>query len=247
MRRIISLIKNKFSQERFPYLIKNVVELNTTNEVKKVFRWQNDPILTDPIYYEYDYLEDINERRIRDAESLGVVMRNASPLVTLEIGTAEGHGTALMAENAPDSQVYTVNIPPEEIKSGEGGLLTTAAFEREKIGSFYRSKNMQNIFQIYANTATWEPDIGLIDVAFIDGCHDAEFVYNDTRKVLRHMKPGSFILWHDFNVDLIKKYDWIRSVCQGVEWLYNDGIISDRTYHVRDSWVGIYRVGPTNP
>jgi hypothetical protein len=61
------------------------------------------------------------------------------------------------------------------------------------------------------------------------------------------MKTGSFILWHDFNVDLIEKFDWIRSVCQGIEWLYDDGILSGRIFHVRDSWVGIYQVVSTKP
>ena len=101
MSKIISQINRLISRERFPYLTKNVVNLNTLNEVKKVFGWENDPLLTDPIIFEYTHFEDVNERRIRDAESLGIVMRNANPHVSLEIGTAEGHSTALMAENAP--------------------------------------------------------------------------------------------------------------------------------------------------
>jgi predicted O-methyltransferase YrrM len=150
--------------------------------------------------------------------------------------------TVLMAANAPESKIYTVNIPPEEILAGKGGELTTVALEREKIGIAFRERSLSNITQIYANTATWKPDIGTIDVAFIDGCHDTEFVYNDTRKVLRQMKPGGFILWHDFNPDLVKKYDWINSVCLGVEKLSREGLIRGRIFHIRDSWVGIYRI-----
>jgi len=242
MRKIISQVNKIISGERFPYLTRNVIELNTINEAKKVFKWTYDALLTDPIIFEYAHFEDVNERRIRDAESLGIVMRNANPHVALEIGTAEGHGTALMAENAPDSRIYTVNIPPEEIDSGKGGVLTTVALEREKIGSYYRSKGLRNIFQIYANTAAWEPDIGTIDVAFIDGCHDSDFVYNDTKKIVKNMKPGSFILWHDFNIGLSKKFGWIDSVCQGIEWLYQDKVIDSPIFQIRDSWVGIYRV-----
>lgn len=143
-------------------------------------------------------------------------------------------------------QNFTVNIPPEEIVSGEGGKLTTVALEREKIGIAYRERNLGNITQIYANTAKWEPAIGDIDIAYIDGCHDTEFVYNDTHKILKYMKPGGFILWHDFNLELVKKYHWINSVCLGVEKLYRDGLINGRILHIRDSWVGIYRVGEGN-
>jgi hypothetical protein len=114
--------------------------------------------------------------------------------------------------------------------------------EKEKIGIEYKKRNFKNIKQIYANTAKWKPNIGIIDVAFIDGCHDKEFVYNDSRKVLEHMKPGSFILWHDFNLDLAKKYNWINDICQAVEDLIKENYVKGRIFHIKNSWVGIYKV-----
>jgi predicted O-methyltransferase YrrM len=228
--------------DRFSHLERSVIELNSVNELRKVFRWTQEPILDDPQIYDFDYIEDVNERRIRDAEALATVMRNVNPSICLEIGTAEGHTTALMAINAPQSQVFTVNIPPEEILAGRGGTRTTVALEHERIGSHYRQRNLTNITQILANTADWEPNIGTIDVAFVDGCHDTEFVYNDTRKIIRHTKPGSFILWHDFNLKLATKYDWVYSVCLGVEKLLQDGLIHGRIFHLRDSWTCVYRV-----
>lgn len=235
-------LRKLFGSKELHCLEQSVVELNSFQELKKVFKWNEDPILDRPDIDDFDYVEDVNERRIRDAESLATVMRNAKPKVALEIGTANGMATVLMAANAPESKIYTVNIPPEEILAGKGGELTTVALEREHIGIAFRERSLSNITQIYANTATWKPDIGIIDVAFIDGCHDTEFVYNDTRKVLRQMKPGGVILWHDFNPDLVKKYDWINSVCLGVEKLYREGLIRGRIFHIRDSWVGIYRI-----
>ena len=175
-------------------------------------------------------------------EGLATVMRNVNPKVALEIGTASGKATVLMSVNAPDPRIYTVNIPPEEIASGEGGKLTTVALEREKIGIAYRQRNLTNITQIFANTAKWEPDIGTIDVAFIDGSHDTEFVINDTLKILRYMHSGSFIIWHDFNLSLVNNYNWINSVCLGVENLFAKGVLNGRIFHIRDSWMGIYRV-----
>jgi predicted O-methyltransferase YrrM len=226
----------------FPRLRRAVIGLNNIEELSKVFGWREQPLLDDPDIYRFDYVEDVNERRIRDAETLATVVRNTNPALCLEIGTAEGHGTALMALNAPQSRVVTVNISPEEIAAGQGGTLTTVALTRDKIGSYYRSRNLDNITQVFANTANWRPDIGTVDVAFIDGCHDADFVYNDTRKVLRCVRQGSFILWHDFNLDLVRQYDWIYSVCLGVENLLIEGLIEGRIFHVRDSWVGAYRV-----
>lgn len=130
-----------------------------------------------------------------------------------------------------------------EVLASRTLLMCDRPMGAEKIGLVDGERNLNNITQIYANTAEWEPDIGTIDVAFIDGCHDTEFVYNDTKKVLKYTKPGSFILWHDFNIDLIQKYDWIDSVCRGVEKLYQEGLIKGRIFHIRDSWVGVYHVG----
>jgi predicted O-methyltransferase YrrM len=235
MRRFLEL-------DKFAHLQRAVIELNDVKELKKLFGWQLEPILDDPTIYDFGYIEDVNQRRIRDAECLGTVIRNANPVICLDIGTSTGHSAALMAVNAPQAQVYTINIPPEEILAGAGGKLTTIALEREKIGSYYRERNLTNIIQILANTAQWEPDIGTIDVAFVDGCHDTEFVFNDTRKILQHIKPGSFIVWHDFNLELVDKYPWIRSVCLGVERLFVAGLVRGRVLHVRDSWIGIYWV-----
>lgn len=220
-----------------------VVELDDVDELKKLFGWKLEPILDDPSIHDFESIEDINRRRIHDAECLGTVVRNANPAVCLEIGTAEGHATALMAANAPQARIYTVNIPPEEIERGEGGKHTTVAFSRERIGCYYRERGLTNVEQIFANTARWEPNIGTIDVAFVDGCHDSDFVYNDTRKILKHTRPGSFILWHDFNLALTEKRDWIRDVCVGVERLYRAGLLSGPLFHVRNSWLGISRIG----
>lgn len=224
------------------FLYRNVIELNNYNELKKIFSWSENPVLDRPDIYDFEYVEDVNERRIRDAESLATVTKNVKPLVMLEIGTSDGMGTVLLSANAPEAKVYTVNISPEEIIAGKGGKLTTIALEREKIGAAYRERGMKNVVQIYANTATWNPDIKDIDIAFIDGCHDTEFVYGDTKKILPLMKKGGYIMWHDFNLDLVKKHGWINDVCLGVEKLYKEGLIDGRIYHIKDSWVGIYQV-----
>ena len=218
----------------------NVFEVRDLACLKKAFGWTRDPVLDAPHLHEFDYLPDLNERRLRDAESLLSVCCNINPRTIVEIGTANGQTTALMAQHAPDATVHTVNIPPEEIS--EGGKLVTAGFSREIIGSSYREQGCTNVRQIFANTLHWEPDLGPIDIAFVDGCHDTEFVFNDSRKLLAHMKPGSFLLWHDFHPGLVEQYGWIRSVCLGVEKLYERGLIKGPILHLRDSWVGVYKV-----
>jgi hypothetical protein len=219
-----------------------VIELDSVLELKKLFGWNEDPILDNPDIYNFEVMHDVNERRIRDAEVIATIVRNTNPSVCLDIGTAEGYSAALMSVNAPKSQIYTINIPPEEIVSGDGGGYTTFALERERIGSYYKSRKLGNITQIISNTSNWKPNIGVIDVAFVDGSHDKEFVYNDTRKILDNAKSGSFILWHDFNLEWSNKLPWVYDVCQGVNLLRERGRIKGYILHVRNSWIGIYMV-----
>jgi len=224
----------------FPYLRRRACMVTDYRELLRFFHWELEPILDDPAVYAYRTIEDLNQRRVHDAESLGAVVRNLRPSACLDIGTARGHSAALMALNAPQAAVYTVNIPPEEF--AEGGVFTTMKLERAEIGVYYRGRGLTNITQIYANTATWTPDLGPLDVAYIDGSHDTWFVINDTLKVLPHLRPGAFILWHDFNPALVERHAWMRDVCLAIESLYARGTLHGPVLYLRDAWVGIYQV-----
>lgn len=226
----------------FNMLERKVIEVENIRELRKLFDWDREALLDDPRLDDFDYPEDLNMRRLHDAEVIGTVMANVRPDRALEIGTAEGRTTALMAANSPDTEIYTINIPPGDLARGEGGELTTGALDINEIGAYYREQGCQNVHQILVNTSTWVPDVGSVGVTFIDGCHDAKFVYGDTVKALSISEPGSFILWHDFNFQLVKTYHWIYDVCLGVEELYRTKRLSGRIYHLRDSWVGLYRV-----
>lgn len=225
-------------------LRKNMLEVRNLGYLKQALGWTQDANLDFEHLHRFDYYEDLNERRIRDAEVIGTACANNNPKTILEIGTCSGQTTALMATNAPKAEVYTVNIPPEEIS--DGGKFVTCAISRDDIGIAYRERGLTNVHQIYANTAHWEPDMGPIDVAFIDGCHDADFVYSDTKKILPHCRPGSIILWHDINLDLIRQYRWIAEAARGIERLLAEKLIRGRILHLQDSWVGLYRVPEEN-
>lgn len=240
---VIKRLKSKETGHRYPpphMALRNTLEVRNIEFFKKAMGWVNTPILDDPQIWQFKFYEDLNERRVRDAEIIGTACANTCPKVLLEIGTALGHGTALMAQNAPGGIVYTVNLLPEDIE--QGGTFTSFAPSKEEIGQYYRERGLSNIRQVYANTAFWEPDLGLIDLAFIDGCHDSEFVFNDTCKILKNCRPGSIIMWHDFNPKLMGTYAWIESVCRGVERLYVEGLIKGPILHLQDSWVGLYQV-----
>ncbi len=237
----LSLLRGKKAvTDPLRHVRSNVLVVRSLDHFKKAMGWTKNPLLEGDHLHAFDYLEDLNDRRIRDAEVIGAACCNGAPRILLEIGTGSGRTTALMARNAPGGTVYTVNIPPEEI--AEGGKNVTGAPAREEIGRHYRERGLDNVRQILANTLHWEPDFGPIDVAFVDGCHDAGFVYSDTKKILAKCRPGSLVLWHDFAPELVEAYHWIREVCLGVERLFAEGLIRGRILHLQDSWVGLYRV-----
>ena len=217
-----------------------VLTVRDVSALKQAMHWRKDPVLEEPEVYQYRFLTDLNDRRRVDAMFIGCACANSNPSILLEIGTGHGYTTALMARNAPGGIVYTVNIPPDEIK--QGGVYTTFAPEISEIGKYYRTQELYNIRQIYANTKPREPDFAPIDLAFIDGSHDSDFVYSDTLKVLRRARPGSLILWHDFAPGMAKIYPWIGQVCEGVSRLYAAGHLTDPILHLQDSWVGLYVV-----
>ncbi len=220
----------------------NLLTVRDIRSMRRAMGWVNAPVLDDEWIYRFENLTDLNERRVRDAEVLGGACANGDPKILLEIGTARGEGTAIMAKNAPGGTVYTVNILPEDIAAG--GKVVSYAPSKEEIGKYYRDGGLTNVVQIFANTLRWEPDFGPIDVAYVDGCHDASFVYCDTKKILKKCKPGSIILWHDFAPDLTDAYPFIKDVMRGVEFLYREKLIQGNILHLQDSFMGIYKVPP---
>ena len=156
------------------YVHRKTLSVENYGALCQIMGWDKELKLDHKNIYEYDNPCDINERRLRDAEVLAGACANINAGEICEIGTSFGHTTALMADNAPQAQIHTVNLPPED--GGQGGNLVTHLISREEIGIYYKQRKYSNITQIYANTLTWEPQFQDLRVAFIDGCHDSDFV-----------------------------------------------------------------------
>lgn len=55
-------------------------------------------------------------------------------------------------------------------------------------------------------------------------------------------KLEGVLLWHEFNLALAPSHRFIHQVCLGLEELFRSRLLQGRIYHLRDSWVGLYRL-----
>lgn len=102
-----------------------------------------------------------------------------------EIGTATGRTTYVLARNAPeDARIDTLTLPNEYEK-------------------FYYEDTpvVSKISQHFGDSAAFDETrfSGKMDMIFIDGCHEYDYVLSDTEKALNMIKPGGVIFWHDYS------------------------------------------------
>jgi predicted O-methyltransferase YrrM len=138
---------------------------------------------------------------VNELVMLGCICRWLKPKQVFEIGTFNGRTTVNLAANAPaDAIIHTLDIPHDHPK-----FAPVEGEERfrlhENNGAFYRnSAYAPKINQLWADSAEFDekPLHGQIDLAFIDGSHNYDYVKNDTQKVMAMIAPGGVVLWHDY-------------------------------------------------
>ena len=135
---------------------------------------------------------------------LAAIVKFSNAKRIVEIGTYDGNTALNLAANSPDdATVVTIDLPPEwsggfAINVPQGAANVT---DRGKIGAQYRNTPYSNkIKQVYADSATidWSEMQVPFDMAFIDGCHCYEYVEADTSNLLRNLKAGGILVWHDY-------------------------------------------------
>ncbi|GDY21646.1 hypothetical protein LBMAG56_29930 [Verrucomicrobiota bacterium] len=185
---------------------------------------------------------DLNSRQRRDAEVLTTLAANVAG-DCLDLGTSHGRSAYKLATNlAGRGIVHTVNILPEQYQATSGQLITHL-LTKEQIGAYFRTHGITGINQIYADTCNWTMPAELRDfaVVFVDAAHDTAAVLKDSLQVFDRVKPGGYLVWHDFNPGLRRKFDWIDAVMRGVELFFAQKGFSPEIVNLRHSWMGVWR------
>lgn len=138
------------------------------------------------------------------------------PQRIFEFGTFTGQGASQFAANAPDAEVVTLDIPPEElallsqpspdnqsslvedndlreISSRISGIIIDRAASEPWHGNIRRLLHNSLTLDVEAHGLT-----EAFDFIFIDGGHDYVSVRNDTEKAFHMARGKALIAWHDY-------------------------------------------------
>jgi glycosyltransferase involved in cell wall biosynthesis/tetratricopeptide (TPR) repeat protein len=135
-----------------------------------------------------------------DAHVILTILGRAQAKRILEIGTAQGYMTANITEwSLDDAAIFSLGAVSDL------PIVMPAAQRAETPGrdAFGRHANhfakVSKVCFITADSLTYDlARLAPLDFAFIDGAHDLRHVLADTCKVYQALRPGGWLVWHDF-------------------------------------------------
>jgi len=179
------LIPSKQVEEIFPSIEEQVIKTG------QVFPWEGSSISA------FEML------------TIGAIIGHLKPKKVFEIGTSVGVTAYNLGLNLPgDGLLYTLDLPPVredgekivtkfDVTGSDKKMIYGDRVQRRFLGKGIESK----IIQLYGDSATFDysEHVGTCDVVFVDGSHAYSYVESDTINAYQLVKPGGWIIWHDYN------------------------------------------------
>lgn len=146
---------------------------------------------------------EVRERALLYGEAyvLSLITAHVRPRNIFEIGTASGQATLLMARQASEAKIDTLDLGRAEATLGVQEDEPPWS-DVESIGEAYRaSEHAGRITQHFGDSASFDfaPFAGRVDLVFIDGAHTYDYVRSDSENALRMLSSGGVIVWDDCN------------------------------------------------
>ena len=144
---------------------------------------------------------------ISDVETWVLCNLAKSARLIFEFGTASGKTSYLLARNAPpDAKIVTLTLAAEarHLYSAEADddRAAECAALAESLGDFTYAGTAAaaKITQLLGDSKAFDeaPYAERCDLVFVDASHARSYVENDSRKALRMVRPGGYVLWHDY-------------------------------------------------
>jgi len=146
---------------------------------------------------------------------LATIVSALNPKKIFETGTFRGVGTLTMALNAPESNIYTLDLPEQytsaEVETLSKGDREWVRLSRTSTGfAFLDHPAAKRIHQLCGNSLTFTPPdfLANTDLCFIDGGHSYECIKADTQTALKILSPNGVIVWDDYSwfIDGVSQY-----------------------------------------
>ncbi len=133
---------------------------------------------------------------------IALLVRTRAPRVIWEFGTFDGRTTRVLAANAPDAEVHSLDLPPTETPLHALSGAERQFVEKPSSGARFRdTAEAARIKQHLGDSARFDfaPWGGRTDFVFVDGSHAEAYVRNDTARA-RALTDGrdAVIVWHDY-------------------------------------------------
>jgi len=145
---------------------------------------------------------------------LGVLARLYNPRIVFEIGTFDGASTLLLARNAPDAQVMTLDLDPGS--ADRATVDAEAGNAQMGVGArFVDEPEATRITQLFGDSRSFDfsPWFGTVDLVLVDGGHERECAKADTATALRLLARGGIAVWDDYQIgwpEVVRSVDEAR-------------------------------------
>ena len=136
---------------------------------------------------------------------LATLISSIQPKDILEIGTGTGFTSQIMSLNSTlDSRITTLDLPVDITQLNLEAKIKPIYWNHDLNShneAQARLSEIPNVSREFLDSANLhvKPDFSY-DLIFIDGCHDYSYVKNDSIHAFRLIKPGGYILWHDYGM-----------------------------------------------
>jgi hypothetical protein len=146
---------------------------------------------------------------------LATIVSALQPKKIFETGTFRGVAALTMALNAPDADIYTLDLPevvtPDELETLTKGDKEWVRLSRTSTGfAFVGHPAAARIHQLRGNSLTFDPPASLANtgLCFIDGGHSYDCIKADTETALKILSPNGVIVWDDYTwfIDGVSEY-----------------------------------------
>jgi predicted O-methyltransferase YrrM len=126
---------------------------------------------------------------------LGMLAQICQPRRIFEIGTFDGAATLVLAMNAPDAMIDTLDLHPDDPRSaaargeiGAAGEQLEGRPERDRIRQHY----------VGPDGFDFAPWAGCVDLVLVDAGHLYEEVREDTARALGMLSDAGLVIWDDY-------------------------------------------------